>query len=252
MAGKTCPPVPPPAITIRIRFRPLPFTPCPSTLKPHEHSTRISRKAASNAHWFCKAQIGQGRRATIPDVMMTQDLPQTTSSIRPTDTEQPSLAKLGAGIAATVIGLDQLTKLVIETTIGPNTSQSSYWFVGDWLGFQYVRNTGVAFGIKLGSGTLTLVVSSLAFLIVGMLFWRLAAKNQVAAIGAGLLAGGAIGNLIDRARFDAVVDFVAIGPWPRFNIADSAITIGVLILAWSASGGHQGSEPDSEEHAEHG
>ena len=124
--------------------------------------------------------------------------------------------------------------------------------MGDWLGFHYVRNTGVAFGVKLGSSTLTMVVSTLAFLIIGLLFWRLAAKNQFAAIGAGLLAGGAIGNLIDRVRFEAVVDFVAVGPWPRFNIADSAITIGVLILAWSASGGHQEPEPQSEEHAEHG
>jgi signal peptidase II len=184
--------------------------------------------------------------------MMTQDAPQSTTVTRRATEEQPSLAKLGAGIAATVIALDQVTKLVIDTIIGPSASRSSYWFLGEWLGFDYVRNTGVAFGIKLGSSTLTLVVSSLAFLIVGLLFWRLAAKNQVAAIGAGLLAGGAIGNLIDRLRFDAVVDFVAVGPWPRFNIADSAITIGVLILAWSASGGHDEPEPDDEERAQHG
>jgi signal peptidase II len=184
--------------------------------------------------------------------MMTQDLPQTTRSTSPTETEPPSLAKLGIGIAATVIGLDQLTKLVIETTIGPDTSRASYWFLGDWLGFQYVRNTGVAFGIKLGSSSLTILISTLAFLVVGLLFWRLAAKNQVAAIGAGLLAGGALGNLIDRLRFEAVVDFVAVGPWPRFNIADSAITIGVLVLAWNASGGHPEPEPDNEEQAQHG
>lgn len=183
---------------------------------------------------------------------MTQDVPHATSTIRPAAEERPSLAKLGIGIAATVIVLDQLTKLVIETIIGPNASRSSYWFLGDWLGFDYVRNTGVAFGIKLGSSTLTILVSSIAFLVVGLLFWRLAAKNQLAAIGAGLLAGGALGNLIDRFRFEAVVDFVAVGPWPRFNIADSAITIGVLILAWSASAGHDEPEAEDEEHAHHG
>ncbi len=181
--------------------------------------------------------------------MMTHDLPQATKSNRTHVQEPPSLTKLGIGVAATVIGLDQLTKLVIETIIGPNTSRSSYWFLGEWLGFEYVRNTGVAFGIKLGSSTLTLIVGTLAFLVVGVLFWRLATKNQFAAIGAGLLAGGAVGNLIDRVRFEAVVDFVAVGPWPRFNIADSAITIGVLMLAWSASGGHDQTEDDEEERA---
>lgn len=183
---------------------------------------------------------------------MTQEAPQTTKTIRPAPEPPPSLAKLGIGIAATVIALDQLTKLVIETIIGPNTSRASYWFFGDWLGFDYVRNTGVAFGIKLGSSTLTMLVSSVAFVVVGLLFWRLAAKNQTAAIGAGLLGGGAIGNLIDRVRFDAVVDFVAVGSWPRFNIADSAITIGVLVLAWSASGALAGDESDEEEQAQHG
>jgi len=183
--------------------------------------------------------------------MMTHDLPKTTEPKRTLTEEPPSLPKLGAGIAATVIGLDQLTKLVIETIIGPNTSRSAYWFLGEWLGFEYVRNTGVAFGIKLGSNTLTLIVGTLAFLIAGLLFWRLATKNQFAAIGVGLLAGGAIGNLIDRVRYEAVVDFVAVGPWPRFNIADSAITIGVLMLAWSASGGLHETDEDEEEQARH-
>ena len=48
------------------------------------------------------------------------------------------------------------------------------------------------------------------------------------------MAGGAIGNFVDRVRFGYVVDFIAVGPWPRFNIADSGITIGMILLAWSA------------------
>lgn len=135
----------------------------------------------------------------------------------------------------TVVVLDQLTKLIIDATIGPGASRSSYWFLGDWLGFEYVRNHGVAFGLQFGNNTVTIVVSIAAFLLIGTMFWRLASGTLLAAVGLGLLFGGAIGNIIDRIRLGAVVDFVAVGPWPRFNVADSAITVGVLILAWSAS-----------------
>lgn len=140
-----------------------------------------------------------------------------------------------AGTLITVVVLDQLTKLVIDTIIGPDASRRSYWFLGDWFGFDYVRNDGVAFGLQLGNNTLTIVASVIAFVAIGAMFWRLASGTVLAAVGLGLLFGGAIGNLIDRIRIGSVVDFVAIGPWPRFNIADSAITVGVLILAWCAS-----------------
>jgi signal peptidase II len=139
------------------------------------------------------------------------------------------------GTLITVVVLDQLTKQVIDVTIGPGTSRSSYWFAGDWLGFDYVRNKGVAFGLQFGSSTLTIAVSMLAFVVIGAMFWRLASGTVLAAVGLGLLFGGAIGNLVDRVRLGAVVDFIAVGPWYRFNIADSAITVGVLVLAWCAS-----------------
>lgn len=139
------------------------------------------------------------------------------------------------GTLITVLVLDQLTKLVIDATIGPGTSRDSYWFLGDWLGFEYVRNHGVAFGLQFGNNVLTIAAATAAFLLIGAMFWRLASGTVLAAIGLGLMFGGAIGNIIDRIRLGAVVDFVAVGPWPRFNIADSAITVGVLILAWCAS-----------------
>lgn len=140
-----------------------------------------------------------------------------------------------AGTLVTVVVLDQLTKLVIDTMIGPDASRGSYWFLGDWLGFEYVRNHGVAFGLQFGSNALTIGAATAAFLLIGAMFWRLASGTVLAAVGLGLMFGGAIGNIIDRIRLGSVVDFVAVGPWPRFNIADSAITVGVLILAWCAS-----------------
>jgi signal peptidase II len=139
------------------------------------------------------------------------------------------------GALITVVVLDQLTKLIIDTTIGPDASRDSYWFLGDWLGFEYVRNDGVAFGLQFGNNVLTIGAAVTAFVLIGAMFWRLASGTVLAAVGLGLMFGGAIGNIVDRIRLGSVVDFVAVGPWPRFNIADSAITVGVLILAWCAS-----------------
>lgn len=137
-------------------------------------------------------------------------------------------------IALAVVVADQVTKLAIGELIGPSPMPDARWLAGTWLGLEYVRNRGVAFGITLGDPALTLAISLLAFVVAGVVFWRLGARDRVATLGLGLLAGGAVGNLLDRARFGYVIDFFAVGPWPRFNIADSAITMGMLMLAWSA------------------
>ena len=153
---------------------------------------------------------------------------------RATSRFQPnSLLRLAIAIAALVVVLDQIMKQIIEQTIGPGSDRFDYWLAGDWLGFEYVRNSGVAFGLQFGSSSLTIAVALAVFVLIGWSFWKMAGHSRVAVIGIGLLAGGGIGNIIDRIRYDSVIDFVAIGPWPRFNIADSAITVGVLLLAWS-------------------
>ncbi len=134
-----------------------------------------------------------------------------------------------------IVVLDQFAKYVVDLIIGPERSRNAYWFIDDWVGFEYVLNAGIAFGIDLGSERFTTLVVGTAFIVVAVIFWKLAPKHRLTAIGAGCLVGGAIGNLIDRFRYDAVVDYVAIGPWPRFNVADTAIVFGVILLAWCAS-----------------
>jgi signal peptidase II len=153
---------------------------------------------------------------------------------RATSHFQPNpLIRQAIAIAAMVVVLDQIMKQIIETTIGPGSDRFDFWLAGDWLGVEYVRNSGVAFGLQFGSSALTIAVAIAVFALIGWSFWKMAGQSRVAVIGIGLLAGGGIGNIIDRIRYDSVIDFVAIGPWPRFNLADSAITIGVLLLAWS-------------------
>jgi len=95
-----------------------------------------------------------------------------------------------------------------------------------------VKNPGAAFGIFQGQ-TMFLVVVTIAiiFLLVGV-YWKLARQNTILTIGLALQAGGAAGNLIDRIRFSYVVDFFDFRIWPVFNIADIAIVVGAIIIAW--------------------
>ncbi len=136
------------------------------------------------------------------------------------------------GISATVAVVDQLVKSLVASAIGPGGSESRVEVVDGWLALEYTQNTGAAFGMLSGLVPI-LTAASIAILMVLLMFYMRQASPppwQTAAIG--LISGGALGNLIDRVRLGHVVDFLSVGPWPNFNIADSAITVGVLILIW--------------------
>jgi signal peptidase II len=134
-------------------------------------------------------------------------------------------------IALVIVALDQLVKVAVAGWIGHGQTTHTRWLLGDWLGFAYAENRGVAFGLLRGQSILELLLVAAAILVALGCFiytWR---RNPLVGIGGGLIIGGAIGNIIDRARFGYVRDFFAVGPWPSFNIADSAITCGVIIIA---------------------
>jgi signal peptidase II len=114
--------------------------------------------------------------------------------------------------------------------------------VGDYVRLNYARNSGVAFGIGHGTGFPYYVFSLVAIAVILWMF----VSGRVAPGGGrrfalGLLLGGAIGNLVDRITSGEVVDFIEVGVpqwhWPIFNVADSAITLGILMLlvGWSRS-----------------
>lgn len=135
-------------------------------------------------------------------------------------------------LASAVVLLDQATKALVVGGLGPNASTNQVTLLGPALVLRYVENTGAAFGMLRGrGGFLSLaVLVILAGLVV--FYRRVAASSPSMSAAVGLIAGGAVGNLIDRARLGYVVDFVAIGPWPTFNLADSAISIGVVLLSY--------------------
>lgn len=129
-----------------------------------------------------------------------------------------------------IIVLDQLLKVLMVMWIGPEADRHHVNVLGDAVGFEYVENTGAAFGI-MTSATGALAAVSLVIAAGGVLMlWREHRRDPVATLAIALVVGGALGNVIDRIYRGYVVDFVAIGAFPRFNLADSAITIGVLLL----------------------
>jgi signal peptidase II len=97
------------------------------------------------------------------------------------------------------------------------------------LGLTLSHNRGVAFGLAGGAGVGLVLVTLGALAVIGYLFSRKPERPGMW-VAVGLLAGGALGNLADRIRADAVTDYVDVGSWPPFNLADAAITCGVILL----------------------
>jgi len=131
-----------------------------------------------------------------------------------------------------VVLLDQLTKAQIWRALGP-VEGASRPLLGSWLSFTLVRNTGVAFGL-FKDIPYFFTVTSVLISIGAIYFYRFHLPNDRlwVQLSIGLIVGGAIGNIVDRLRYGFVIDFVHVSWFPGiFNLADSAITVGVLMLA---------------------
>ncbi len=147
------------------------------------------------------------------------------------------MLRLGLLVALPVILLDQLTKWWILTDLlyPPKTLTVTGFF-----NLVLVWNRGVSFGMfDSHSRWGPILLIALALVIsVALLIWLWRVENRLVAVAIGMVLGGALGNVIDRFRFQAVVDFLdfhAFGyHWPAFNVADSAISIGVGLLLYDA------------------
>lgn len=126
-----------------------------------------------------------------------------------------------------VIALDQLTKHTLGTWMRPGQVRH----VVPGLELVYERNTGVAFSVLAGTGPLVYVVIAVA-LITLVTFLVMRPRRRLLWLPTGMFVGGAIGNLIDRIAFGSVIDFIQLPHWPAFNIADTCITVGVVILVF--------------------
>lgn len=138
-------------------------------------------------------------------------------------------------VAGAVIVLDQLTKYLVVQRF---KLHENITVIPGFFDLTYVRNPGAAFGILAGAQgswrVAFFIVVSLAALAVIIILIR-TSHDRLPLMAFALIGGGAVGNLIDRVRFGEVVDFIEwyyrSYHWPTFNIADSAITVGVALLA---------------------
>ncbi len=141
---------------------------------------------------------------------------------------QTAFARAVAVVGLTV-AVDQSTKAIAVASL--ERGEEVNVFLG--LDMTYVRNEGVAFGALSGGGPLLVVVISLA--LGGLVtYFVLNSGTPFLWLPVGLILGGALGNLADRAREGAVIDFIDPIAWPAFNLADTAIVVGVLGLLYVA------------------
>jgi signal peptidase II len=142
-----------------------------------------------------------------------------------------SLARL-AIVAGLVTVLDQWAKRWATDTLA---GQPPVRVIGDLVRLTYTRNSGVAFGIGAGLPFPFWVFSVTAVVVITWMFLRHRVHGLLRQVSLALIMGGAIGNLIDRVRFGEVTDFILLSwrqwQFPVFNVADSAVTIGVALFA---------------------
>ncbi len=139
-------------------------------------------------------------------------------------------------IALAVLACDQWSKWMVEAHLPEPSSQE---IIPGFLHLSHVRNTGVAFGLFAAPGAdgaswLLSLLGISALVLVSYFFWRAPANGRLLLVSLALVLGGAVGNLMDRLSTGAVTDFIGVYlgsyRWPDFNVADSAISIGIALL----------------------
>lgn len=139
-------------------------------------------------------------------------------------------------VAGLVVIFDQITKQIVRNSM---VLGESFDILGNTLRFTFVENKGLAFSIKVSNLAIFTGLSFIATALVLYYLYKYRNEGINVYIPLALILGGAIGNLIDRVLFSKVVDFIDVGissyRWPVFNIADSAVSVGLvwfLIASW--------------------
>ncbi len=136
--------------------------------------------------------------------------------------------------ALLLVAADQLSKFWIRSNLATGESLFKVGF----FRLTRVHNSGAAFGLFQGQSFLLTIIAlvSVAALLLYVFFFHHKfpfLDNRLGKLALGLVLSGTVGNLIDRIRFGYVTDFIDVGIWPAFNIADSAIVVGIIMLAYS-------------------
>ena len=130
-----------------------------------------------------------------------------------------------AAVLAVVLAADQIVKALVTASLERGEERDLVAFVD----LVNTRNTGVAFGQLQDGGTIVSVVIAIA-LVALLVFFARNVHRPLVWLPTGMLLGGALGNIVDRVREGAVIDYLKLPHWPAFNVADASITVGVVIL----------------------
>lgn len=134
-------------------------------------------------------------------------------------------------LVALLVVADQVSKYWVVQTLGPEIMQKRIALIGDWVNIVYSHNTGIAFSLFQGMSQILTITSLLVTVGAVYFYWtRLPRSQFLPQLIIGLIVGGALGNIIDRVRLGYVVDFIQVGWWPVFNLADSLICVGAALL----------------------
>ena len=157
-------------------------------------------------------------------------LPSSATDMTPSQKPTWRLYVELLAIASFVILLDQLSKTWVRT----NLASGEGWMPWDWLA-PYARvvnwhNTGMAFGLFQGGGDLIMILAIGVALLILYYYPQLAEEGWPVRVAVGLQLGGAVGNLVDRFQLGYVTDWISVGTFPVFNLADSSVTLGAALL----------------------
>ncbi len=131
-------------------------------------------------------------------------------------------------LALAVLLLDQSSKSLIVAWLDWGES----WPAEGFLRFTHARNTGTAFSLFQGHSNILSFVAIFAIGVLLWVYWTTGSKSFILRLALGLQLGGALGNLLDRLNQGYVTDFLDVGPWPIFNVADSGISVGMVLMVW--------------------
>lgn len=129
-----------------------------------------------------------------------------------------------------ILALDQYTKWLVRSNLALGEMWSPWEWLSPYARIVYWKNTGVAFGMLQGMNTVFIILAAIVSLGILYFFQSIPKKDWLIRLALMLELGGALGNLIDRITVGHVIDFISVGTFPVFNVADSCITVGVIVL----------------------
>ena len=134
------------------------------------------------------------------------------------------------GVASIIVGFDQWTKYLVRTLIPFGQSWSPWPWLDPYARLVHWQNTGAAFGMFQGFGMVFTVLAFLVAIAILYYFPQVPANEWALRVAMVMMLGGAVGNLIDRLTLGTVTDFISLGTFAVFNVADASISIGTAIL----------------------